>query len=515
MKKYSAFVLALLLAATLLLPPVAYAAGTLTLTSVSGAVGEQVVVEVCLTSDDVCGGNFDVSFDSACLTLVSAARGSGGWFGAVNEKEPGLVKMSFAQTEPITEATLCLLTFRITADTPAEGAAVELENVRLYNSDYQSVAAEIGFGSVTRDCVWFTLTGADTVENQSVRAEVSLGGALRPAGGGFTLTYDSSVLQAVSVLPLADGANLQMSWNLDTPGEVRVQFAAAQAELSGTLCAVTFRAVGAAGSSTSLTMSGVRAYDEDSEPLDTAVSAGEVSIVLPSERDPKLWVVGGALEEDGSATASVLLQGRGIVCGGQLTLYYDPAMTAEVSVMEGAAVNHDSATGAVTVSWAASTPPAEAQTLLTLSFTGARESALTFGDDVRLYDGSGSTPLIADIRPGAVTASEQLVPAVDDASAVSTGSGTTLSLSLDLADTGYYTENGALAQVTPMLAVYEDGRFKGVVLADAVEFENGVAELTLHTTVSGRITEYRVFLVDGSEQVNALCAAVTGAVTAP
>lgn len=102
---------ALILAMALLLTQQVYATGKLTVTSVSGEAGEQVVVEVLLSSDDVCSGNFNVRFSSKTLQLVSAQKGDGNWLGTVNEKEVGLVRVSFAQTEPLTEATLCYLTF--------------------------------------------------------------------------------------------------------------------------------------------------------------------------------------------------------------------------------------------------------------------------------------------------------------------------------------------------------------------------------------------------------------------
>ena len=52
MKRKIRCALALLLALVLMIPQGVYAAGTLTVTTVSGEKGEQVTVEVCLTGDD-------------------------------------------------------------------------------------------------------------------------------------------------------------------------------------------------------------------------------------------------------------------------------------------------------------------------------------------------------------------------------------------------------------------------------------------------------------------------------
>ena len=137
MKRKIRCALALLLALVLMIPQGIYAAGTLTVTTVSGEKGEQVTVEVCLTGDDVCSGNFNVRFDSSKLLLISAEKVNGSWLSSVNdkEKENGVVRVSFAQTTPLTEATLCRLTFEVLENTPADGSAITIEGARLYNAE--------------------------------------------------------------------------------------------------------------------------------------------------------------------------------------------------------------------------------------------------------------------------------------------------------------------------------------------------------------------------------------------
>ena len=64
---------ALLLGLCLLLPGKALAAGsTLTVSAVSGRQGENVTVEVRLSSDEICGGSFTLRYDSALLELTDA-----------------------------------------------------------------------------------------------------------------------------------------------------------------------------------------------------------------------------------------------------------------------------------------------------------------------------------------------------------------------------------------------------------------------------------------------------------
>ena len=74
----------------------------------------------------------------------------------------------------------------------------------------------------------------------------------------------------------------------------------------------------------------VRLYDENSQPLDTSVTDGTISVTAPSSRDPKLWIVGGALQDDGTATVAVVLQGQGVTCGGNFDLCFDSSMKAAI-----------------------------------------------------------------------------------------------------------------------------------------------------------------------------------------
>ena len=495
---------ALILATALLLTQQVYATGKLTVTSVSGEAGEQVVVEVLLSSDDVCSGNFNVRFSSKTLQLVSAQKGDGNWLGTVNEKEVGLVRVSFAQTEPLTEATLCYLTFKVLSKTPAAGSKVYLEQVRLYNKDSEVVSSELEFGTISRDCVWYSLRDASTVENQDVRAEIDLVGTLQPAGGGFTLYYDEKLLKATGILPLTGLEEAQIDYNLEIPGEVRIAFASDAPLEAGKLCAVVFQTLGNAGDVAYLDLDDVRAYDIHSNPLDASYSYSDIYIVLPTELDPKLWFVGGALSETETATGSVVIQGRGKVCGGQFTLCYDSTISAEVTPAAGVEVQQEH--GLIHVSWARETPMLEPETLITISFSQAFESPVTFDSNVRIYDSDSQRISIVDIRPGAITAEEKVHVTVDDVETTSSESGSSVTIAVDLADATFFTEE-KLEQVMPMLALYSNGKFLGTAAATDTSFESGVAEISLTLSSAETLTDYGVFILDASVQTP-LCKAI-------
>lgn len=499
---------AVFLVLTMVLTQTVFAQGTLTVSSVSGKSGDHVTVEIRLDSDDVCSGNFNICFDSTCLQLIDAVRADGNWLGYVNQTGDGTVRVSFAQTTVLKEAVLCILTFRLTADTPVGGSKITLSNVRLYDENSNAVASNVILGTVSRQCAYFHLDCADTVENQSVRVEVSLDGGILPAGGNFSVTFDPAVLQPTAVLALEGLSGAQISSNLDEAGVVRVSFAGSQEIAGGRLCAVIFRAVGAADDGSVLTLTDVRAYDEDSQLVDVMVSSGTVQIVLPTEKDPKLWVVGGALNEDGTADVSLLLQGRGIVCGGNFSLQYDSRMTVEATA--GSGVEIYSGEGELRFSWASATPALEELTLATLHFSNAVVSELNFGSDVRLYDSDSNTPIpVVDIRSGTISTVDRVIAVLDSAQIETSEGISTVTVNVDLADVCFYSENPT-STVTPALAVYENGQLKGLTMEHDVALNNGILETSLNVQTRGTVTEYKVLLLSEAESPLPLCGVMTG-----
>ena len=495
--------LALLLALVFLIPQGISAEGTLTVTSVSGKNGEQAAVEVLLTGDDVCSGNFDVCFDNDSLELVSATKGNGSWLGTLNEKAPGVVRVSFAQAEPLSDVILCRLVFEVTGNTSAEGSPVRIENARLYDADAELTDTKLQFGSVTRECVWFTLENTDTVEGQDVRAQIRMTGALQPCGGNFTLTYDTTGLKATDVIPLEGLDHCQVQWNLEEEGIVRISFAGEQPVDDGVLCAVVFKNKGSAGNTTKLELSEVRAYDQDSKAMDTAISNGEIQVVQPTEADPKLWVVGGALNEDGTATASIVLQGRGKVCGGQCTLVYDPSMDVEIE--EGYGVEYRKDAGKIHVSWAKESPAIDAETLITFKFNNAIESVLTFDSNVRVYDEKSEQIGVVDIRSGSITASERVHLVVENLAVEAEEERSEVSVTIDLADTAYFSED-QIDTLTPMLALYKNDQLIKIDVSPVSGLDDGVAEISLSATADTKITDYAVFIAGNGAMP--LCGAI-------
>ena len=505
MKRRLKGVAALLLVLCLLLPGRALAAGsTLTVSAVSGRQGESVTVEVCLSSDEICGGSFTLRYDSAALELTGAESRAGGLC-LVNPSSAGSVNVAVAGVNPIGDVTLCALTFRILEDTSVDGTPVTVSAPRFYGAEGESILPEITAGTVSRDCVQLRLVSAETTQYQSVRAEVHLDG-LAPAGGNFAITYDPAVLEPASVLPLEGLNGALCEYSIEEEGILRVSFAAAQAVDEGALCAAVFRVIGAAGGTSEMELTDVRTYDEQDAPMDTQVSGGVISVLPPSERAPKLWVVGGSVGEDGTATAGILLQGRGSIYGGGLTLRYDPRMTVKAEPAAGCQV-YDAGNGELRLSWARDSAYMD-ETLLTLSIADAVEGELTLSG-VQLYDAEGKPVSDVDVRPGRISAAAMLAAAVDEDKTVleTEKDMQTLSLTVDLADVRYYTEE-PVPNLTPVLAVYdENGRMVGTSREEA-QLLGGIAEIPMSVSTSGEIAEFCVLLLDGGDAVIPLCGAL-------
>lgn len=502
--KNSVTALLMLLFCVVFSPQAAAAGNALTISGGSGTSGEQIAVTVRLQSDEILGGSCDLIYNSVELAL-SEKQPNTDFLCLVNEKEPGVIRLTFAGTAVIEDAVLCTLVFDITESTLPDGSAIRAQNVRFYDANSSVVEVSVTAGEISRESVLLSLSAAETVEQQAARIELSLSGNRAIAGGNFTVTYDPALVEATGVIRMEGAAGALLNYNLSEPGKVQISVAGQSALPMGKLCAVIFRTVGSSGGKAELSLTDVRVYDENTAVIDHMVAGGSVSIVLPGEDDPKLWIVGGALQADGTAEIRVLLQGRGLVSGGQFTLCYDAAKAtaATVTPQSGAILRHDAAAGEIHVSWASVTALPENAELLYVKFENAAESALTFGENsVRVYDENDRQITVVDLRPSALTAAAIVTAVVDTAEVDAERQ--ELTVSVDLADVRYFAEE-ATETVAPVLALYdESGKMTGLVLPEAKRLENGVASVEL-TAALGTASRWQVLLLDNAETIAPLC----------
>ena len=103
---------------------------------------------------------------------------------------------------------------------------------------------------------------------------------------GFTLNYDPSVVEVVSV---SKGARLKpaaFSYNSDIPGAVRMGFASASAlNGGGSAVVVEFRVIGDAASNTLVTLTDVLASDGKGDTISLGIGSGLFTAGTPEAGD--------------------------------------------------------------------------------------------------------------------------------------------------------------------------------------------------------------------------------------
>lgn len=387
------------------------------------------------------------------------------------------------------------------------GSSVTLKNLRLYGENGASVAAAVENGTVSRSTARLILSREQTAERQSVRMAIKLEGTLSPAGGNFTLQYDPSCLQLTAVLKLHPSADL-LTWNEPELGTVHVSFSGKQPISAGELCAAMFRTVGTAGETSAVTLTNVRMYDTDGKPLDASAEDGSVDVVLPSDRAPKLWAVGGAIQADGSAVVSVILQGRGVVCGGSFTLTYAQSLSAQAEPESNCQINAEP--GRIRASFASATPVADQITLLKITIQNAVPGKIDLLDAVFLDD-DGSRIAVADVRPTTLSRTSSAAAFAGTLRADTVGGQTQYLLDVDVSDMHAGTPE-ARTDFTCLLALYDsEGVLEGLSIQKIIAEDTGVNELTLAASTSKVPSYAKVFLLTDSSACLPLCSALQAA----
>ena len=129
------------------------------------------------------------------------------------------------------------------------------------------------------------------LSDSSDAVQIQLDASEDVCGGGFTLVYDTAVLEA-SYVETPYGASYQVSSNITT-GKVQVSFAAAEAIEDGLLVLIHFRIRVDSSTSTQLMLEDMKLYNDQGLPLDTEAKnavcdvkkvTGPSSIKLPKEQ---------------------------------------------------------------------------------------------------------------------------------------------------------------------------------------------------------------------------------------
>ena len=508
------WLLSALLCLTLCIP--AGAAGTtgalLFVENGGAARGETFAMAVTLAGGaGVWGGNLDVTYDPAALTLVSVEAGellSGALFQCNPNYTDHSARVSFAASAALEgDGTVCVLTFRVREEAPLTDTRVSLENARLYDNNAEACAVTTVSGQAA---VWYSglaVRSVEAVRGQSVRVALDLTGELDPAGGSFTIVYDPDQMTAGTVVASSLLKGYSLVSNETTKGRIQVTWAGTYPlKERGTLCTITFHISQEAVGDPEIGVENLRAYDENATALDTVAQGGSVTLLTPTEDSPKLWLVGGAIDpENLTASVNVVLEGRGVICGGQFTLTYPTDRCTLIShqIQMGSGVVNDETAGRLVVSWADATPAAESQVLLHLEFQVDAVSAVSLElAQATMLKSDGAAVSNVDIRNGKLLPGSLIyqAPAVDSAEVTVNGAGTAVEAVLDLAsaqDLTALVSYSAEDAPSLLVAFYEDGRMKTLSRQEfSVEMDkNGIAQITVSASCAGTADRFRVFLL--------------------
>ena len=269
-----------------------------------------------------------------------------------------------------------------------------------------------------------------------------------------------------------------------------------------------FRTVGTAGDTSAVTLTDVRMYDTDGKSIDSSAEDGSVDVVLPSDRAPKLWAVGGAIQPDGSAVVSVVLQGRGIVCGGSFTLTYDQSLSVQAEPAGGCQINAEP--GKIRASFASATPVADQVSLLKLTIQNAVPGAIDLSNAI-FRDDSGSRIAAADVRPTTLSYTTSAAAFAGTLRADTSAGQTQYLLDVDVSDMRAGTPE-ARTEFTCLLALYDsDSLMEGLSVQKIAASDTGVNELTLTASASKTPAYAKVFLLSDASAGLPLCGALQAA----
>lgn len=512
-KAMGAWLLCLLLLLSLPAPSRAQeeAESVLRVGQAGGRRGDTVTVEVSLTAvNGIAGGSFNIGYDTAALTLVSAEAGEAmsGRLCTVNPHySEHTVRVSFAGTEPLKgPGVLLRLHFTIRGDAVIGDTAVTAESVKLTDVDAGVVSRQGEDGFVTVQSVALSLSSRECLAGQSAKLEVLLDGPLAPCGGELTLNYDPAFLEAGSVKAeeKLGGSFLTLSSSIDASrGSLRISWAAAvPPESLGTLCTLIFNVKEEATGESAVTFGEVKFYDVSGKAMELSPpQAGKVTVVGQYNPTATLYLVGGSRnEEEQTATVQIAVDGAGLVCGGQFLLAYDTELCTllEMERMMGCvAVRPETASeaaGSLLVSWAEDSPALDNQAILQLRFRLLTdEAAPLILSETKLVDSLGQSMEDYRVHSGMLGIRAGLQEPIAEIEVAESE----VRIEAELYDAEYCTEHPTEA-VKLILACYSGDRMLMTeVPEEAVVFDEfGIAHLDLRYSPESGADTVKLFILD-------------------
>lgn len=367
--------------------------------AISAQIGERVEVVFNISgAENVCGGNFNVVYNSVYLQLVGAKAGNAlaASSPVVNTKyETGKIRVTWAGITPIEESgVLVTAEFIVKENAPSGALSVDIENIKLYDYDAQALSAQVTGAKIDVKNTYLVMLPENNGDKVSV--SVKLDGDNNCSGGNFVLSYDNTALSPVSVGKGALLTGAMVTENLSyTSNSIKVSWARIdEVTEKGELFKIVFDITEDFSGDVKFSIDDATLYDENSKAL--VVQTEEVSFLIEeiTTQVPNITVDKVKCQTEG--TISVSIDKNSMVCGGSVEISYDNTAVEITDVVAGEAlsgkapaINKDYEQNVIKLSWASALPMTASGDILKISFK-VKDAAKNFSKfeikNINLYD---------------------------------------------------------------------------------------------------------------------------------
>ncbi|MEA1996202.1 MAG: cohesin domain-containing protein [Gemmatimonadota bacterium] len=403
----------------------AFGENTMTVVSVTGDPGADVVVAINVTSDkNIAGTQFDVNFDQTKLQIKEAGNGTDaatmtivGLTDAITAANTSgklsASQVDFTFSSPVAAGEnkqLFVITFTIAAD--ASGVIpVTLTGVSLSDESAGSITVTAVDGAVTAggaeppaaNKLW--ITSCEGEAGADVTVQVMVTSDKNVAGTQFEVNFDHSVLQvaeakngadatAMTVVGLTDAVTAANSSGKLSVSQVDFTFSSpVAAGENKQLFDITFTiAAGAAAGTVELTMTGVSLSDESAASITVETENGAVTVSGGTEPPPpppppppagnKLWVTDATGSAGSSVTVQVLVTSDKNIAGTQFEVNFDHSVLQVAEAKNGADATAMTVVGLTDAITAANTSGKLSVSQVDFTFS----SPVAAGENKQLFD---------------------------------------------------------------------------------------------------------------------------------
>ena len=330
----------------------------------------------------------------------------------INTKyESNKIRMTWAGISPIENSgEIVRVEFLVRDNVPSGKNDISIENLKLYDIDTESIEAQVSSAVVEVKNTYLNLVPENNGDNISVSIQVA--GDTVFEGGNYTLVYDNSVLEPVSVGKGALLSGTTISYNLNySSNSIRVSWAGVEPVTEkGEVTRVVFSAKDGYSGNVSFELKDVKLYDENGKLLVVQTEKAEFLIEDIEEQNPHLTIETVKYENEGSL--AVTINENSLLCGGGIEIKYDDTLVditgaSAGNVLNGKSpvINTEYGDNVIKLSWASALPMSEGGELLKINFT-IKEEVSGFASfeifNQKLYD-ENMDIVIASYTNGGVT----------------------------------------------------------------------------------------------------------------